>query len=269
MYSNKDTLQATLEELFNKCQTVPRIKQEFLQVDEIAEVVSAHEIDYDFAITLLAQMAIHRRCKVDVLVGVLRSHYDDTQRTADEIRKCMEAGLVTYDDNFKVFITIAEPSKETQEQLSLFQYPLPMVVPPETIKDNSSNGYRIFNRGSVILKDNHHDDDVCLDHLNRVNKIKLAINGEVMQMIQNKWRNLDKPKDGETLTEYRKRLKAFEKYDEVSRQVMGLLLSEGNELYLTHKYDKRGRTYCQGYSLNYQGTPWNKSVIEFANKELI
>jgi len=38
---------------------------------------------------------------------------------------------------------------------------------------------------------------------------------------------------------------------------------------MTHRYDKRGRVYCMGYHVNYQGTPWNKAVIELADKEMI
>ena len=43
----------------------------------------------------------------------------------------------------------------------------------------------------------------------------------------------------------------------------------GNDIYLTHKYDKRGRIYCQGYFISYQGTDWNKAVIELSNKEIV
>lgn len=269
MPSNKDILQATLEDLFDKHQMLPRIRKEFANVTAFTDVIEANGIDYDFALDLLAQMAIHRRCKINVLVGVLRSHYNDTQRTADEICKCAEADLVDFDPRIGLLVTVAQIGSELQDEIDKYQYPLPMVVPPEVIKNNSTNGYRIHNRGSVILKNNHHTDDICLDHLNRANKVKLTINHEVMSMIQNKWKNLDKPKDDESVDEYRKRVKAFEKYDRASRDVMKLLLSEGSELYLTHAYDKRGRTYCRGYQVNYQGAPWNKATLEFSNKELI
>jgi DNA-directed RNA polymerase len=42
-----------------------------------------------------------------------------------------------------------------------------------------------------------------------------------------------------------------------------------DRFYLTNKYDKRGRTYSQGYHVNPQGADWNKGVIELADKELI
>jgi DNA-directed RNA polymerase len=51
--------------------------------------------------------------------------------------------------------------------------------------------------------------------------------------------------------------------------VIGILEEYGNEFYLTHRYDKRGRVYCQGYHISYQGNAWNKSVIELADKEII
>ena len=267
--SNKDTLQATLEDLFDKHQMLPRIRQEMANVKEFMEVIGAKGLDKEFALDLLTQMAIHRRCKINVLVGILRGHYSDTQKTADEICKCADADLVDFDPQIGLLVTVCQIGSDLQDEIDKYQYPLPMVVPPEFIKTNTRNGYRIHNHGSVILKDNHHTDDICLDHINRANKTKLCINYEVMRMIQNKWKNLDKPKEDETVADYQKRVKAFEKFDKSSRDVMKLLLSEGNELYLTHKVDKRGRTYCQGYTVNYQGTAWSKATIEFYNKELI
>lgn len=269
MLSNKDILQATLEELFSKNQLLPRVKQELSAVSDFTDVIEANGLDHAFAINLLAQMAIHRRCKINVLVGVLRHHYKDSQLTADEIWKCAEADLVDFDPTTGMCITVAQLGSDLQNEIDKYQYPLPMVVPPEVLKDNNTTGYRLNRHGSVILKNNHHNDDVCLDHLNRCNKVKLSINHEVMSMVQNSWKNLDKPKEDESVTDYQKRVKAFAKYDKSSRDVMKLLLSEGNEFYLTHAVDKRGRTYCRGYTVNYQGTAWNKATVEFVNKELL
>ena len=35
-----------------------------------------------------------------------------------------------------------------------------------------------------------------------------------------------------------------------------LIVNQGNEFYLTHKVDKRGRIYSCGYHINTQGTPF-------------
>jgi DNA-directed RNA polymerase len=69
--------------------------------------------------------------------------------------------------------------------------------------------------------------------------------------------------------EYKKRAKALDKYDRSSKVVTKQVLSLGNEFYLTHKYDKRGRSYSQGYHINYQGNAWNKAVVCLADKEFV
>jgi hypothetical protein len=217
-------------------------------------------------------MALHKRTTLEILVGILRAHFepspDASQIAADMLLKAAEADLVTYNHPLRQFIVLYTLSDDVQAELDRFQYPLPMVVEPRTLRSNSDCAYLLRNE-SVILKRNHHEEDVCLDHLNRVNKVKFAIDHDTATMIQNRWRNLDKPKAGETKEDFQKRKRAFEKYDKTAKEVITLLVQEGNEFYLTHKYDKRGRIYCQGYHVDYQGAPWNKAVIQLADKEYI
>lgn len=269
MNQAKEILQGTLENLFHRNQLMPRVLSEFTSNEQIKEMVKRSGLKPQFCFDLLVQMSIHRRANLSTLIGLLRHHFDDSQATADALYIAADNDLVNYAPDVELFVTIATISQDVQDEIDKYQFPLPMVIPPEPIKTNRDTGYTVHRKGSVILKNNHHDDDVCLDHLNRMNSIKLSINQKVMVMVQNQWRNLDKPKPDETLEEYKKRVKAFNKYDKHSREVMGLLLSEGNELYLTHAYDKRGRTYCRGYHVNYQGNDWNKAVVEFADKEII
>ena len=141
-----------------------------------------------------------------------------------------------------------------------------MIVLPKELKTNTDTGY-FTSKNSVILKNNHHDDDVCLDHLNNMNRIKLKLNNDVTSFVKNSWKNLDKPKPNEDRIEYNKRVRAFEKYDRTVYDVIAHLSIVSDEFYLTHKYDKRGRVYCQGYHVTYQGNQWNKAVIEFAKEE--
>jgi hypothetical protein len=136
------------------------------------------------------------------------------------------------------------------------------------VKTNRETGYYL-SKNSLILRKNHHEGDICLDHINRVNDIKFTINYDTAHMVRNQWRNIDKPKEGESRADFQRRLKAFEKYDRSSKEVIEKLLQYGNEFWLTHKYDKRGRVYCQGYHINYQGAPWNKAVIELADREVV
>lgn len=260
--------QELLETLFSKNQLIPRLRKEFSDFGEvdIQAYLKQCEIPYAFGIDVLVQMALHKRANVPTMVGCLRHHCDSAQDCADLLLKCAEADLMDWWPDLKVFVVKFDITEDVQQELDRYQFPLPMVVEPKEVEDNRDTGY-MLTHGSLILRDNHHNGDICLDHINRVNKVRFTINTVTATMVQNQWRNLDKPKEGESREDFAKRKRAFEKYDRTAHDVIGLLTQEGNEFYLTHKYDKRGRIYCQGYHVNYQGTAWNKAVVEFTDKE--
>lgn len=262
--------QVLLEKLFSRNQLLPRIRREFRECEgaDFIQHMIDNEIPEDFGLDLLAQMALHKRASLPTLVGLLRHHFGDSQMTADMIYRACACDLVDWDTNLRIFIVRFTISADVQQELDRFQYPLPMVVRPRYLRTNKETGY-LTSSGSVILKNNHHEDDVCLDHLNRMNRVRLSVDQDTALMIKNQWKNLDRRKPGETQAEFDKRKKAFQKYDTHAKAVIDLLIQEGNEFYLTHRYDKRGRTYCQGYYVDYQGNAWNKATIELADKEYV
>ena len=266
--------QLAFEKLFNKNQLIPRLRNEF-NLPEIISILEEHEIPIKFGLDLLVQMSLHKRTKIIVLVGLLIGHFKDEEEPAQEcvnmLKRAAEADLVDYSMFRNEFIVVYNITQDIQDELDQYQFPLPCLVPPKLLKNNMDTGYHSFpvNTGSVLLKKgNHHDDDVCLDHLNKMNQTAMTINTEVARLIKNQWRNLDKPKEGEDQKKYQARVKAFEKYDKASHDVMQHVYMAGNIFYLTHKYDKRGRCYSQGYHVNTQGNPWNKAVVEFAHQEI-
>jgi len=259
--------QLELEKLYSKNQLIPRIKEEF-KASEIPFQKHMEEqgIDIEFGFNLLVQMALHKRATLPTLVGILRHHFDNSQATADALLKASEIGLVDWHEELRVFIVRFTISDELQLELDRFQFPLPMIIPPNRIKNNKTSGY-LTGSNSVILQDNHHDEDVCLDHLNRVNQTRFTINQDVVRFIQNKWKNLDHAKPGEDLKIFEQRRKAFAKYDSTTKMVIQLVLEQSEVFHLTHRYDKRGRIYPMGYHINYAGNDWNKACVEFADKE--
>ena len=271
---DKESIQLNMEKLYHKNQTLPRLYKEYESEREFFEpLFDEHGIPHAFGYDLMVQMALHKRANLPTLVGILRRHFKDSgpnqlQDTADMLLACCKADIVNWFRDLLMFVVKWNITEDVQEDLDRYQYPIPMVVEPKEIKTNSDTGY-LTGSGSVILKNNHHEGDVCLEHLNRMNKIELSINFQVGTFIQNKWRHLDKVKPKESRKDYNARVKAFNKYDRTSRDVMDALAFTENRFYLTHKYDKRGRVYCQGYHVSYQGTAWNKAVIEFANKEIV
>ena len=261
--------QIELEQLYSKYQLHDCIANEFYE-NEFEQVLTEAEIPVQFGIDLMVQIYLHKRADVPTLVGLLKRHFEDEERPAqacaDMLLKAIDSDLVDYHEMTGKVVVKYHIDKSIQDRIDQFMYPMPMIEKPSEIRSNRQSGYKTIFK-SLILKKNHHDDDICLDHVNRLNGINLKLNENVVAFIQNKWRNLDKPKKGETIEDFQKRRKAFHKYDRTSREVLAALMAQGNEFWITHRYDKRGRTYAQGYHVNYQGTDWNKSCIEFANAE--
>lgn len=259
--------QVELEKLYSNNELLPRMRKVFEDygAKDLLADLGIHE---KLGMAVLVQMALRKRCQLTTLVGLVRNFMPTAQAAMDEVHKCVEAGLITWSGT--EFITKFTMPADVQAELDGFQYPLPMVVRPKHLTKNTQTGYLASGAtGSIILKGNHTDDDVCLDHLNRMNRVKLCINLNTAIMVKNKWRNLDKPRDGESNMDYQKRVKAFEKYTNHAYQVIALTCKEGNEFYLTHRYDKRGRIYAQGHYINPQGTEWNKACVEFQEQEII
>jgi hypothetical protein len=250
---------------------MPRLREHFNADNQpiIHSIIETMELPESIVVEGMVQIALHKRMYPESMIGILlKQAPDEPQMISDIVQIMVSLNLVKFDPSRNQLIVIYDIPQQLQRELDCFQYPLPMVCEPNELRTNRDTGY-ITVRGSAILRDNHHDNDICLDHLNRLNKIPLKINNHTAHMIANRWRNLDKPKDDEELKDYQKRKKAFEKFDATVRHVMKLLYEAGNRFYLTHKYDKRGRSYCQGYHVNYQGAPWNKAVVELADPELV
>lgn len=265
--------QKMLETLFNERQTPKLLRKEILASEPLVQLIQKSELDQEFAIDLMSQMILLKRATVPQLIGILKVHFKSQwnpwQATADALEQAARSDLVDWDPRDGRFVLRYDVDAQTHTLINQYQYLPPMVIPPLTVTDNRGSGYLTIRTDSLILKDNHHEGDIGLDSINRFNAIPLKINTEVVKSIRNNWKHLDKPKQDETFHDYQKRLKAFEKYERDALFTVALMVEMGNEFYLTHKDDKRGRTYCQGYHINYQGNCWNKACIELAEPELL
>lgn len=260
--------QIELEELYAKSQLIEAMREDYRP--DFTPELERLGIDVAFGLDLLAHAWLHKQAPIEVLVGILRHHFENhprpAQACADAILEACEVDLVDWDPEVERIFFVYPLSPETQARIDRFQYPLPMIERPQIVRNNRQTGYRTI-KGSLLLKKNHHDEDICLDHINRVNGIQLRLNADVVAFVSNHWKNLDKRKPGESWDDWQKRKKAFRKYDSDARDVIDAMLLQDDGFYLTHKYDKRGRTYAQGYAVNYQGNDWNKACVEFAAAE--
>ena len=140
------------------------------------------------------------------------------------------------------------------------QFLPPMVCEPLELTHNYSSGYLTHNDSLILGTGNHHDGDICLDVLNTMNKVALKLDTEFLSQVE------EEPTfDLDT----QDKVDQWNKFKEQSYMMYSLLASQGNQFYLNHKVDKRGRIYCHGYHISTQGTSFKKAMLEFAKEELV
>jgi hypothetical protein len=137
----------------------------------------------------------------------------------------------------------------------------PMVCEPLELVNNYSSGYLTHN-DSLILGGaiNHHDGDLCLDVLNIMNRVPLQLDLQFLCSVEEQPTfDLDAPE----------KIDNWQVFKKQSYRFYTLIQQCGNRFWLTHKVDKRGRIYAQGYHINTQGASFKKAMVELAKEELV
>lgn len=136
----------------------------------------------------------------------------------------------------------------------------PMVCEPLELVNNYSSGYLSHKDSLILGNGNHHDGDICIDVLNTINKVTLKLDTQFLSKVEEEPSfELDTPEKIIQWGNFKRQSYSFYK----------LMVDQGNEFYLTHKVDKRGRIYASGYHISTQGTAFKKASIELAHEELI
>ena len=157
-------------------------------------------------------------------------------------------------------VSLLTLNQETCKLIDKTKYLPPMLCPPNLITNNRMGGYLTFDKSVILGTGNHHEEEQCLDNINRFNQIALELDEKMLinhKEVPNK--DLD--------TEDKR--SNFEDMAKASRIVYAEIMSNGNKFWNEHKYDKRGRTYSSGYHVHIQSTGFKKSLINLHKKELI
>lgn len=259
MTDNMVETQRNLEELFHRNQLLDVLREQFQPLT-----------DDPFKLDCVVQIYLHKQTDVPTMVGLFSPKWGSPQEVAEMLKEVVEDDLIDFDMEHMKFVLKYEITADVEEELANYQFPLPMVVPPRKVKNNNMGSGYIDRRGRIILNgsDVFDEEDVCLDHINRVNSVGLCLNMDVIASEEGHM-ILPKRKIGESFDEFQKRQKQAKVFYENSMNVMQGLLTLGNEFWLTHKYDRRGRTYAVGYHVNSQGDDYRKAVLQLAHKEVI
>lgn len=189
----------------------------------------------------------------------------------DAIKTVAElVAVLCFTDVFDIFKPVGSISLHIRfnleipsELLSFIQntaYLPPMLCEPKEVINNYTSGYLTHDDSMVLGKGNNHDGDLCLDVINKMNRICLKLDTQFLSTLT------------ETPTfilDDQEKIDQWNKFIKQSYSFYLMLATHDNEFYLTHKVDKRGRIYAQGYHLNTQGTAFKKAMIELANEEIV
>lgn len=257
--------QENLEIIFSKYQLLPVLRAEFAAVVE-----DQPEGDWKkFLIEMLSQIYLHRQADPVTMVGVLSPKFGTPQEVADMLLLAAEKDYIDFDAERERFSVLFEITDDIVALLDRYQYPLPMVTVPRLVQNNRDTGYETIKNSVVLNGSPYFDDkDMCLDHLNRANSVALSLDFDVIRSPQGKFIT-PKRKQGEDFDDYRKRLRQANVFFDTSLKVMEELTNISDDLWLTHRFDRRGRCYASGYHIHTQGTDYNKAVLQLSRKEIV
>ena len=183
--------------------------------------------------------------------------YHDIQTCADVLWLINQTDLILVDvvDDTRYIQSNMELPDELVNRLTIMCVLPPMLVKPRTLRHNKSCGYLTINKDSLLIlgdKENYHDECISLDVLN-------TLNSQAYQLDLDICYKYEKELTGNELT-HNKAKEQFEYFRDVIQD---------KTIFFTHKVDKRGRVYSQGYQFNTQGSSYEKACINLKTKEFV
>lgn len=188
--------------------------------------------------------------------------------TMGEILHCIDTTELILWDKPKGKILVRSNmalSDDLERRLNIMCVLPPMMVKPRKLIHNRSSGFLTINNDSLILgyKENHHDECISLDVLNTLNSQALCLDLDICYKFEKEFTSdFDIDTD-----EYKNQKKTYDKAKEQFEFFRDNLADSA--IFFTHKVDKRGRVYSQGYQMNTQGTSYEKACINLKTKEYV
>lgn len=251
-----------LEDIFNRHQLKPVLREYVEQLPafvELAQDTTVDPEDYKLVVEVFINVLIYKKVNISMLLGLL--HVENTVRDKSIIASVNflnDEGLTKTLSNEYTFsiLLLHQIPAELQLKLDKYCFPLPLVEKPLPV-DTFCNGYHDprVNTDGVMLNHYNWEFTTNLDVIDLLNSTKLRLNREIIANYETKWRNESKVTKP-TLDRFNKATK------ELAKELP-------DEIYLTSKFDFRGRVYYQGYHFNPQGCDYNRFCVEFAEGEIV
>lgn len=249
MANTEQYIQQIMNEVaYDKNQLLPNLEKYYRELIGDSDSISP------FIYKILAYLAIYKRMDNSVLAGLFYKGDENNAKKAIAYANGMaKLGLLTkvVTNDRVTYIVALEVPFEEKVRLDKLAYPLPMLVPPKKLgtTDGSLMGYR----KRIMCKHGFNTGDHCLDTIDKINSVALAIEPRVSKACG-----------------FRRKNGAYDELrDKEAKDVENYMMESGNKFYLLHEPDFRGRIYDRAYHIKSQGNKYQKGVIALAKKEFI
>jgi len=204
------------------------------------------------------------------IVGQLATQLDYSEM-ADRIKTAAEiVAIICHSDLYDIILARDSTSGSmmlksnfaldtpTSTKLAAHKYLPPLVCKPNWIRANQDSGY-LTKKQSVILGGVSHDKPVNLDMLNQANSVEFSLDIRMLALAEKSKKPLDTAL----------KISNHKLMVDSSNIVYQGMLDHDNRFWFDHRYDSRGRMYCSGYNVTYQGSEFKKAALNLHHKELI
>lgn len=173
----------------------------------------------------------------------------------DRAKCAAEIIAIAYQCNLVVITKVSDKTMMVTTEFELpveipeFGKHLPLFKKPEPVSYNPILGNRF----------KQHGEDACTEHIDRMNSIPLDLEYRIIT-------DMEETAKAELITD-----EQLEQWEDFKRRSDAAYQEAAHHrcFYLEHSYDTRGRSYCSGYYITYQGSQYKKAIIQLAQKELV
>ena len=233
------------------------------------------ELDYEETVwELFAYVAIAGRATVQQLLGIFwhRLDCEHGSRKAKVMEPFFLALQIAPHIKFEKRGTEFVYTCDLKIDKGDYGYILPRLTPTVVTK-NSDMGYESVKQHVITGgKLKQHNEEICLDHLNRLNSISYSVEQRLPLLhtpTPNTELKLKSSGEYESPREMALRVGAWCKFhDELPARIQ-LLNEQGNQFHVLHRYDTRLRTYVKGYHLDYVGNKHARAIVQLTAKEVV
>lgn len=220
---------------------------------------------YELTIAVWTATLLNKTLTIQAITGLIAGRINlDTRlasaKTAAEVIAVIsKSGLITIMKRGSGRSILVKTTWKINKEIPTLNRHMPLVKKPNIVIKNFDDDL-----GSMILGGavKHHEGNICLDHINRMNQIPLKLNEAFLCKIE------EAPSKKMKL-DTKQKVDQWKLFMEGSYDMYIKLARISNSFWLDHKYDTRGRSYAINYYVSTQGSSFKKAIVQLANKEKV